>query len=653
MIYFLFNIDFIMVNQKKKDFVEKNVASQINMADIIKTFKGDLTKESILNWLNQFDIDEQVFIEKLLLHYKYFSSNDVVSSLVSLFKKLVNEFGINPEKTWFIPMGYVAKSGNAIAYFFRRFNMLSEQNFLRLSDITLEKLKEKGKVVFLDDFIGSGKYASKVLSDLVENLKIKDSQFNFIYASIIGYSDGIEFVKKTEICDVCVNEELNSQSNPFSEDSLIYDTSIEKDTAKNIMIKYGSLLWQKFPLGYGGTQGLISFFYSTPNNTFPIFWKSEGTWKALLPNGPSIRDTTKVLNFTEIEPEKTTCSKDIKNNGDFFTEICKSEEATTAVYKCFQKFNVMFIITKAFHDIGIKEEIYQDVTLLIDRLKGMKHEREVVRSALLFPHADKLADIRGKLFFQVEPCYNVKELDNISLLSQIVDGVDGAMVVSPSGEIIGCHLFRSDHEIFIDSVLPIYHNAAIASKEANGILILFLGNNNAIIFHNGNLILSMKNSKWFIKEQLKERLQLEINHKLKENLISKILHVCSWLSSSQKGALFTLGDSIKVLEYAGKKGPDEYRWEKINAFSCDTRALFSIAKQDGATIIDKDGNLVGSMVILRPPADSIGKEEKSKGARHDSASKISAVTNALAICVSEDGPITVYSEGQVILRIHG
>ena len=75
--------------------------------------------------------------------------------------------------------------------------------------------------------------------------------------------------------------------------------------------------------------------------------------------------------------------------------------------------------------------------------------------------------------------------------------------------------------------------------------------------------------------------------------------------------------------------------------------------QDGATVIASDGIVVQGMTFLRPPAGTAAEEEVGRGSKHSTAAKISAATKAIAIAVSVDGRITIYSGGQVKLKVMG
>jgi DNA integrity scanning protein DisA with diadenylate cyclase activity len=89
----------------------------------------------------------------------------------------------------------------------------------------------------------------------------------------------------------------------------------------------------------------------------------------------------------------------------------------------------------------------------------------------------------------------------------------------------------------------------------------------------------------------------------------------------------------------------------VSGESTTYRELVNFAKQDGATVIDVQGQFRGCMVLLRPRANTQAEIGPGKGARHSSAAKMSAEAQCLAITVSQDGPVTVYDHGRRILSL--
>lgn len=124
------------------------------------------------------------------------------------------------------------------------------------------------------------------------------------------------------------------------------------------------------------------------------------------------------------------------------------------------------------------------------------------------------------------------------------------------------------------------------------------------------------------------------------------------MSEQNLGAIFVLGDADAILERSDP--PEISSFATITGTHMDRltkQELINFAKQDGATVIDIQGQFRGCMVLLRPMADTHAEIGLGKGARHSSAAKISAEAQCLAVTVSQDGPITVYDSGQRVLSL--
>jgi len=67
-------------------------------------------------------------------------------------------------------------------------------------------------------------------------------------------------------------------------------------------------------------------------------------------------------------------------------------------------------------------------------------------------------------------------------------------------------------------------------------------------------------------------------------------------------------------------------------------------------IVDNNGVIQGVGAILRPKPETLAEVYPHDGARHTSSAKITAETNALAIVVSHDGPISIYSKGKRLFK---
>ena len=624
-----------------------------NLSSLTDPFKGDVAVEEMQVWLDQFDNDDKPLIRTLVQHFKYYSSRDVFQLLDQLFVKLTGEFHVDPMSAWFVPVGYVAKSGDAIAYFFRRNNNLPEEAFIRANDLSEARLTERSTVVFLDDFIGSGQDGLRIATEIVKPIKKSRPESRFVFAATVGYSEGIERIWSSKFVEVCVVEELSSQDKPFTEDSKVFPDAETRQKAETIVRRYCKALKSKAPLGYGATQGLIGFFFGTPNNTLPIFWSSEGDWVPLLPYGDSLRDPRRLLQLPQEGQKRVAGEIRSDYTAVQLEDLEISKEATASLYDGFQTLQNMTAAAQLFCRVGLEDRVLHELIQVIQQLQEDRHEGKPVRAALLFPKSENIEEAESRLFLRLKPFPHLSDREQLKTVAQIVDGLEGAVVITSNGEVIGSLLYWQSESMRDPLLPPCYVKAAATTEHTEGFLVLFLGNGRVTILDRGARVLSRRFAKWHVQGVPRNTQNLEAEHGLRSGLLERVLRLAFVLSDSGFGALFTLGDHEDVLVNSGKTAPSYYSWRKLSLYEDDNRPILYLARQDGATIIDGDGLLQQAMTMLQPPATAGGDEEAGKGSRHNAASKISAVTGALAVAVSEDGTITLYSKGRRVFRMMG
>ena len=147
--------------------------------------------------------------------------------------------------------------------------------------------------------------------------------------------------------------------------------------------------------------------------------------------------------------------------------------------------------------------------------------------------------------------------------------------------------------------------------------------------------------------------RLALKKKYDVNLLRRIFRCAFLMSERNLGAIFVLGESDSILKKSDPPEISPYATiSNTDIGRLTDNEIINYAKQDGATIIDAaEGKFRGCMVLLRPSADTQAEIGIGKGARHSSASKMSAEAHCLAITVSQDGPITVYDSGERIPTI--
>jgi len=111
-----------------------------------------------------------------------------------------------------------------------------------------------------------------------------------IYATIVGFDDGIAFIESKIDSEVVLLtfKHLTANDKAFSEENNLFQTADERMQAYEIAYKIGKVLEKRHPLGWEDSQALVVFPDSVPNNTLPIFYKdgieyNGKPWRALFP----------------------------------------------------------------------------------------------------------------------------------------------------------------------------------------------------------------------------------------------------------------------------------------------------------------------------------------------------------------------------------
>lgn len=626
------------------------------MSDISNLFDGDISNEAIQAWLEQFEKEDRFYILKLLKAFKYLSSKRVACLVKELYKAISSELAISQERIWFVPVGYVAKSGSIIAYYFRIQNNISQNRFIAPADIASLSLNKNDVVVFLDDFIGSGNQASQVWQKVVVPVK-KNSDCKFVYAVLLGYQNGLENVKASTGFITYAVEVLTVKDMPFSPQGNLFEDEKERKKAKDVVKKYGLRLYPNHPLGYKESQGLIGFFYSTPNNSLPIFWSSEEGWKPILTRGESYRDPAFLIGpppglkreSTYNSPRKALVDSEELDRYDIDPDIA------TKIFSEFQKAAIFLILAPVLKEMGIKNEVFSDMLRIISILKHYEHEKQPVCSALLMVPNEVPEELIGDKMLSVRTNVSLESTAEILSLANLVNGFNGSIACRPDGQIMGNYLYQEE-EYIVDRFLPKrYYKAAIASNKNSGLLFLFSGDGRVTVFHKGQRILSHRGATWhFHATQLEKGIrELSITHQLNIAILQEIFRLSFYLSDKNQGALITVGDHERVLDLSDPPKTEYIKWVDMKLTATPEEAILGLMSQDGATIVSENGRIIQVMTFLRPPARISAEEEVGKGSKHNTAVKMSRITNAICIAVSVDGMVTVYSKGAIAFKMMG
>lgn len=229
-------------------------------------------RDSIIDWKEQSNISWKTVIKILseLKIYNEIEIRDAYRQLVLTHRDLFYS-----ENTFIVPFGKTGKSGDKLLYDFRRAIPDLENKIIEKYEIVEKK---NSNLIFLDDIIGTGSQASTYITGSIQQL-LTTSNTNYLL-TIFATPQGVFEVQQTGF-RVLTHELLEEKFNYYLDDICTVFLFEEKKLLSELNYKLISRK-NRYHLGL-----LISFHYSTPDNTMPIIWKnqlqSDNKWNALLP----------------------------------------------------------------------------------------------------------------------------------------------------------------------------------------------------------------------------------------------------------------------------------------------------------------------------------------------------------------------------------
>jgi len=237
--------------------------------------KNSLYNRFIQTYCRLDDLQKELYI-KLSSMYRWIPLSQYQELTVSLIKEAVQKFYLkSKQNVWVYPikkskhLGSV-KSSDLVAYLckslhFKYDDVLCKKKFCVLGSIEAAKEHIKAfktsPLLIVDDYIGTGRYASEVVEELIDNGIPKD---NIVICSLFISVDGLKNLSKTGL-KIVYMEKITGVIEKLSK------------SEKELLSKIEDILSvdEQFRLGFGGTGALITLI-RTPNNTLPLFWFDKG-----------------------------------------------------------------------------------------------------------------------------------------------------------------------------------------------------------------------------------------------------------------------------------------------------------------------------------------------------------------------------------------
>jgi hypothetical protein len=260
-----------------------------------------ITEDRVRDWLAQFgNYVNQRLMFRILEGLEFYSDDRIRTKLREAHgivrRGLVWHREKGQRKRGDILISYLdspGKSGGGrYAKLYADENSIYYENVVERDKLAEVVSQRKGvqAVVFIDDFIGTGKSAQAYIRRLAEESGevLRKTDLKLYFIAVVGFQESQKKIEKVIAecglsIDVHLCDPLDSSVRCFGEDSRTFPDEMERLQAMRIAHEHGARIVRENPLGYGDCQTAVVFSESCPNNNLPILWaeSSDPPWRPL------------------------------------------------------------------------------------------------------------------------------------------------------------------------------------------------------------------------------------------------------------------------------------------------------------------------------------------------------------------------------------
>lgn len=295
---------------------------------------------------------------------------------------------------------------------------------------------------------------------------------------------------------------------------------------------------------------------------------------------------------------------------------------------------------------------------LLTRLSSENYENHHSRSGFIFTESYDESNFVSTGFNveSIKPIYLTDNFFEGTLSHRYVDGVHSYYLLDKQGFISKIARYRRGRFLSRDQVLMRRHVVKLLRAIGNGSWASYIGNNREtnIIFDDSSMLKISNNKINVVDYRVLYNMlrQIGINDKIAESILISITS----LSQQRLGTVILIPKNTKQSvpkrayidgSEVGEKLREIVVGETIDRLS-EMQTVSNILSSDGITVIDVDGRIVDSGLVINLNNPGTQFKQISGGGRTQAAQIASL--DGLAIKVSEDGPISVFQEGLEVFR---
>jgi hypothetical protein len=284
---------------------------------------------------------------------------------------------------------------------------------------------------------------------------------------------------------------------------------------------------------------------------------------------------------------------------------------------------------------SIELVLLQDIVDFLGDIPNLKKEGEALNLGLMIKNTQvqlETPPIKRKPF-------HISKFSNFLHLKNIVDGNPLCYLIDKKGMVV---IEQIPKKLLKISSRLTLRNASHVFQT----ITFYVGEFGSEIFDSGKTIQINRKGVWLkpcslpLEDLAKEGFPL--------GLLKLVTELCKRMSEMNKGATFVIirDDSPKYCSDM----ISEYQVEKFQIDGVQRKQVINLASIDGATILNTKNELIKIGQKLEAPPSFDFFKETGRGTRHNSASLYSKAVDSVVFVVSEDGPISVYFEGELFAR---
>ncbi len=354
---------------------------------------------------------------------------------------------------------------------------------------------------------------------------------------------------------------------------------------------------------------------------------------------------SEVLNYLDLFPAPGTIE----------TAVVSGTSETRGIWQASDEGGACDAILSLGKEKGISEAVMRDVIEVAEDLCQMRREDHMTSTAIIVGNAQSIKKVLPYSHLNLSVSRPIGELkDYLYELSGLVDGTTMGFVVDELGKLDSIRKFvniEGDYDVsrVLDRERRRY---AILSGRTDSVIFLLGREGNTIsVFCNDDLVAKYCNGDWCATdshafENFLIRLSEEKGYHV--DTIIKVARCCVEMSRSDPGAFFAFfGDRDEIEgKYEDRLSRLGIKFERDRIGDLSDDELINIAREGGAVLIDRWGNLHTFMAHLKVEIPKPFEFEHGAGERRLAAQKFTKVLSSAAIVVSKDGLITVYCDGK-------